>query len=92
MDEILVITVCAIFAGAESFVETVEWAVVKEAWLRRFLPLTNGILSHDTVNRIFRLLDPKRFESVFCSWTQGPLGSFQQIAIDGKCLHCSRRS
>ncbi|PRP68748.1 hypothetical protein BUE93_20660, partial [Chromobacterium amazonense] len=91
LDEILVIAVCAIFAGAESFVEAVEWAEVKEAWLRRFLPLKNGIPSHDTVNRVFRLLDPKQFENAFRSWTQGLLGSFRQIAIDGKCLRGTAR-
>jgi predicted transposase YbfD/YdcC len=91
LDEILVIAVCAIFAGAESFVEAVEWAEVKEAWLRRFLPLKNGIPSHDTINRVFRLLDPKQFENAFRSWTQGLLGSFQQIAIDGKCLRGTAR-
>ncbi|AUH49367.1 hypothetical protein CXB49_00190 [Chromobacterium sp. ATCC 53434] len=49
----LVIAVCA----AESFVEVAEWADVKDAWLRRFLPLKHGIPFHDTVNRVFRLLD-----------------------------------
>ncbi|WP_189354965.1 ISAs1 family transposase, partial [Vogesella fluminis] len=91
LPEILVIAVCAIFAGAESFVEAVEWAEAKEAWLRRFLPLKNGIPSHDTVNRVFRLLDPAQFEEAFRAWTQGLLGSFQQVAIDGKCLRGSAR-
>jgi len=91
LTEILVIAVCAIFAGAESFVEVVEWAEVKEAWLRRFLPLKNGMPSHDTVNRVFRLLDPQQFEEAFRSWTLGQLGSFQQVAIDGKCLRGSAR-
>jgi predicted transposase YbfD/YdcC len=92
LPEILVIAVCAIFAGAESFVEVVEWAEAKEAWLRRFLPLKNGIPSHDTVNRVFRLLDPLQFEDTFRSWTQGLLGSFQQMAIDGKCLRGTARA
>lgn len=62
LPEILVIAVYAIFAGAESFVEAVEWVKAKEAWLRRFLPLKNGIPSHDMVNRVFRLLSPEHFE------------------------------
>ncbi len=91
LPEILVIAVCAIFAGAESFVETVEWAETKQDWLRRFLPLKHGIPSHDTINRVFRLLDPLQFEQAFRSWTQGLLGSCQQIAIDGKCLRGTAR-
>lgn len=86
IEEILVMAVCAIFAGAESFVEIVEWAETKQAWLRNFLPMRNGIPSHDTVNRLFRLLDPAQFEEAFRSWTQGLLGSFHQVAIDGKCM------
>ncbi|POZ59985.1 transposase family protein [Chromobacterium alticapitis] len=62
LPEILVIAVCAIFAGAESFVEAVKWAETREAWLRRFLSLKNGSPSHDTVNRVFRLLNPEHFE------------------------------
>ncbi|WP_080939754.1 ISAs1 family transposase [Chromobacterium violaceum] len=78
--------VCAIFVGAESFVEMVEWVEAKQAWLRHLLPLKNGIPSRNTVNRVFRLLNPEHFETAFRVWTQGLLESFQQIAIDGRCL------
>ncbi|QIY79930.1 transposase family protein [Chromobacterium violaceum] len=55
--------------GGGEFLEAVEWAEVKGAWLRRLLPLKNGIPSHDTVNRVFRLLDPKQCENAFRSLT-----------------------
>ena len=75
LQEILVIAICAILAGAESFVEMVEWAQAKEAWLRRFLLLKHGIPSHDTVNRVFRLIDPGQFETAFRTWTSSLLGA-----------------
>ena len=37
----------------------------KEGFLRRFLPLRRGVPSHDTFSRVFRLLDPARFEACF---------------------------
>jgi len=88
--EVLVIAICAIFAEVEGFDDMAEWAGVKEPWLRRFLRLENGIPSHDTFNRIFRILDPKQFEQVFRRWIGGVVGVLrEQIAIDGKALRGS---
>ena len=78
LQEILVIAICAILAGAESFVEMEAWAQARESWLRRFLLLKNGIPSHDTINRIFQLINPEQFES-----------AFHHVAVDGKCLRRS---
>jgi len=91
--EVLVIAVCAIFAEVEGFADIADWAEVKESWLRRFLRLENGIPSHDTFNRIFRILDPKQFEQVFRRWVSGVVGTLrQQVAIDGKALRGSARA
>ena len=89
--EMLVIVTCALFSEVETFVDVAEWARYKEAWLRRFLRLENGLPSHDTLNRLFRLLDPKAFESVFQAWVGDVLGTFGQVAIDGKSLRGTRR-
>lgn len=91
--EVLVIAICAIFAEVEGFDDMAEWAGVKEPWLKRFLRLENGIPSHDTFNRIFRILDPKQFEQVFRRWVGGVVGVLrEQIAIDGKALRGSARA
>jgi len=88
--EVLVIAICAIFAEVEGFEDMAEWAKVKEFWLKRFLRLEKGIPSHDTFNRIFRILDPKQFEQVFRSWIGGVVGALRQnVAIDGKALRGS---
>jgi hypothetical protein len=50
------------------------------------MPLANGIPSHDTFARVFRLLDARHFEFAFRGWISGIVGAAQgQIAIDGKC-------
>ena len=65
-EEILVISVCAMMiSGAESFEDIALWGSMKQEWLKRFLVLKNGIPSHDTFDRIFRILDPKKFELTF---------------------------
>jgi predicted transposase YbfD/YdcC len=72
----------------ETFVDIAEWARYKEPWLRRFLRLEHGVPSHDTMNRVFRLLDPKSFEAAFRAWVAETLPGFgqTQIAIDGKSI------
>ena len=70
LDELLLVALCAITSGAESWVTVVEWGRMKLDWLRRWLPFANGIASHDTFSRVFSLLDAKRFEACFLGWMQ----------------------
>ena len=87
--EMHVIATCALFSEVEGFEDIARWARVKEPWLRRFLTLKNGVPSSDTFARVFRLLDPKAFESAFRAWVGSALPSFKQVAIDGKTLRGS---
>ena len=85
--EILVIAVCAMLSDADNVEDIALWGRLKEVWLRRFLVLKNGIPSHDTFERVFRVLDPKRFETVFRQWVGGIVTALGgQMAIDGKTL------
>jgi predicted transposase YbfD/YdcC len=85
--EILVIAVCAMLSDADNFEDIALWGRLKEGWLRRFLVLKNGIPSHDTFERVFRVLDPKRFEAIFRQWVGGIVTALGgQMAIDGKTL------
>jgi hypothetical protein len=58
LQEILTMAVCAVLCDMNTFEEIAFWAQSKEAWLRRFLKLEGGIPSHDTFNRVFRILNP----------------------------------
>lgn len=47
----------------------------------------NGLPSYDTLNRVFRFLDPKEFNRCFMEWVNAIAGHIQGvIAIDGKTL------
>jgi len=88
--EILVIAICAMLSDADNVEDIALWGRMKETWLRRFLVLKNGVPSHDTFERVFRLLDPKRFEDVFRQWVGGIVTALGgQLAIDGKSLRGS---
>ena len=49
---ILVIAVCAVIACAESWEDIALYGRCKQAWLKSFLALPNGIPSHDTFGRV----------------------------------------
>lgn len=88
--EILVIAIAAMLSDSDTVEDIAYWARAKEAWLRRFLVLRNGIPSEDTFLRIFRFLDPKQFETVFRGWVAGVVGAFSgTIAVDGKTVRGS---
>lgn len=86
--ELLVIALCTLLCRGESFYDMEEFARVRLAWLRTFLPLRGGVPSHDTFNRVFQALDPKKFADGLSRWTQSVrtvLGG-EVVALDGKCV------
>jgi predicted transposase YbfD/YdcC len=89
--DILVIAVCAVIACAESWDDVALYGRSKQAWLRTFLDLPNGIPSHDTFRRVFMLIDPDAFERGFAAWVGSLVDGFERevIAIDGKTLRRS---
>lgn len=89
--DILVIALCGVICGADSWVEIAEVGQAKEAWLKQFLQLPNGIPSHDTFGRVFALLDPQAFQQCFLHWVQAMSHVTQGeiVAIDGKTLRRS---
>lgn len=62
--EIIFIAIVSIISGADDWNEIEEFAKLKIEWFRKFLKLKNGIPSHDTFNRVFSLLDPKKYSLV----------------------------
>jgi hypothetical protein len=62
----------------------------REALFREFLELPDGLLSHDTFSRLFRLLDPVAFATCFASFLDdlGQDGT-GVVAIDGKTMRRS---
>ena len=89
--ELLVVAVCAVLVGADTFVEIELWARERLDWLRRYLKLVHGIPSHDTFGRLFGLIDATEFEASFRRWVRSILPALgtDVVAIDGKT---SRRS
>jgi predicted transposase YbfD/YdcC len=91
LSDIVVIAVCAVLCGAESYPAIEDFGQEREEWLRQFLELPAGIPSHDTFNRVFRLLDPVQFQGCFLHWMQAvaEVTAGEVVALDGKALRRS---
>jgi predicted transposase YbfD/YdcC len=90
LDEVLLLCLLAVLAGADSFVDIARFGAKKLGLLRRFRPFRDGAPSHDHLGDIFATLDAEQFQRCFVSWVGSLTGaSAQVIAIDGKT---SRRS
>jgi predicted transposase YbfD/YdcC len=92
--DLVFITLCATIANADNWVQIEAWARDRRDWLARFCELPrdeqgNPITpSHDTLERLFKRIDPPAFAHCFRRWTAvlaEKLG-LKQIAIDGKTL------
>jgi len=87
--DIIVIAILATICGADSWMEIERFGHSKEAWLRQFLTLKNGIPSHDTFGRVFSILDPSAFEVCFNAWVASVRKKHGIVALDGKSVRRS---
>lgn len=89
--DIIAVTIMGIIADANDFVSVYRWAYFRQDWLISVGLCLNGVPSHDTLNRVFRLLDPKSFHECFLHWVRTIAATVEGvIAIDGKTLCNSR--
>jgi len=90
--DILVISVCATICGAEHWTEIEEFGKAKQEWFAQFLQLENGVRSHDTIGRVFSLLDSDQLKMSFLDWIQSAvnLSDGSLVNIDGKNLRGSK--
>ena len=90
LDEVLLLALLAVLAGADGFTDIARFGVKKLELLRRFRPFADGTPPHDTLGDIFATLDPHAFQRCFVGWvaalTKTPA---EVIAIDGKTLRRS---
>jgi predicted transposase YbfD/YdcC len=91
LSSVLVLALCGVVCGANSFVEIELFGKSREKWLRSFLDLPHGIPSHDTLGRVFAMLNPKELQRAFVEWTKAisTVTSGEVVAIDGKTLRRS---
>lgn len=88
--DILFLTLCAVIDGMDDWEAIEEWGRLD--WLRQFVPLENGIPSHDTLGRVSAALNSAQFEACFVHWMRVLCPSLEGeiLAMDGKTARHSR--
>jgi predicted transposase YbfD/YdcC len=89
--DIITIAVCAVIAGADTWVEVEQFGQEKQDWFEQFLELPNGIPTHDTFGRVFAKIKAEQFQQCFLDWMQAVKVATkgQVVPIDGKKLRRS---
>lgn len=92
LEDIVMITLCAVVCGFEDWVSIEDFGCENEPWLRGFLELPHGIPSHDTLSDVMGRIDRQAFARAFGEWMQQSLPALagQQVELDGKSLRGSR--
>jgi len=91
--DIIILSILAVTCGAESWDSIEMFGKTKKDFLNKILRLPNGIPSHDTINRVFSMLRPDKFEQIFIQWVDSLRIkgiSSEVIAIDGKTVRGSK--
>lgn len=90
---ILYITIVAALCGVEGWEEIEDFAESRAEFFSRRLDLSNGIPSHDTINRFFQIIDRDAFQKCFISWTSQIASEVKDrtVSIDGKTIRCASK-
>ena len=84
--DVIVLCVCAVVSGANGWSDIEEFGHAKLEWLRRYVPLANGVPVDDTIARIVSALSVSGFQECFRSWIEDvvTLSGGEIVAVDGK--------
>jgi len=90
---ILVITLCGIICGANTWEAIADFSHKRHRWLDQFIDMSCGVPSPLTFARVFALIDPNEFQQCMFSWMSQffTLVANDIINIDGKSLRGSAR-
>ena len=82
--EILLLTLCSVLCGADGWQDIEDYGKAKIEFLCQYFDYENGILSDDTIRRIYRSINPSEFEKFFRDWVQGIAATTQtkDVSID----------
>ena len=85
LHEILIIMLLAVICGATSYAKVEMFGNSKQAWLKTFLELENGIPDACTFRNVIKEIDTQKLHEIFCEWMKSVVKEvYGVVAIDGK--------
>ena len=88
---IMIMTIYGILCGYTDFTNLADFLKVHEDYFTNLLNLEHGTPSHDTLSKVFSIIDSKKFLELFIEWiNQIITGNGLHISIDGKAVKSAR--
>lgn len=93
LSEMALMALVAVLSGAEGWIAVERFCISQESWFAKYLPLTSGIPTHDTFERVFASLKPQALHQCLVKLltSSGLSEADALIAIDGKTARGSLR-
>lgn len=88
--DIIGLTLIAQICGADNWVAIETFAKAKSDWLKNFVNFSDGPPSHDTLSRVFGLIDANEFSKCLVEWLKTISSDGRLLNIDGKTIKGSR--
>src|SRR2546430_17585816 len=76
--DMIMIAVCGVICGAESWMGVETLGKAKQGWLKPFLQLPNGILTYDTFVRVFASLNAEALQQSLSRLVEAQFGMTQR--------------
>ena len=91
LSDILLLTICAVIAGAEGWEDIADFGEDRLDWLRNYGDFDHGAPSDDTIARAVSVVNPKKFQKCFIDWMKAchEITDGDVIAVDGKTVKSS---
>src|SRR3982751_2520424 len=86
LGEVLFCVIVAVVCGADSFVAAEAVARERKAFIKRYVPLSRGVPSHNCMGKVFASIDPNQFVAAFADFMAQLSGKPARdiINVDGK--------
>jgi predicted transposase YbfD/YdcC len=88
LGEILFCLIVGVTCGGDGLVGAAHVAKKRRKFIEKFVPLPNGVPSHDTMGKLLAVLDPDQFVDAFATLMERLTGKPKKdiINLDGKSL------
>lgn len=88
---IMIMTIYGILCGYTDFTNLADFLKVHEEYFTNLLNLEHGTPSHDTLSKVFSIIDSKKFLELFIEWINQIIkGNGLHVSIDGKAVKSAR--
>ena len=82
VQEIMFISFFAVLANANNWIEIGNFAKRKKEWIGYFFDVSNGVPSHDTIQRVLTLIKPDELHSLMSAYIIDVITELEQLALE----------